>query len=328
MTTVPIESEVKRNRSISQWIFNPFYYVAGIKALVIGITVILITGYLGFLENCRFDGILDFHFGSMQSPLWHCISEGFISWFLLSILLLTAGKIISKSRFRVIDVFGTQALARFPYVFVALVVIIPGIIPIFNNFAKSLLLNHNVSQFFSQDFIAFAFILIIILVMTIWMVALMYRAFRISCNVSGKNAVIAFIICLLIGEIISKVIILQLPVSFGRQIAVTTQADGLTSKANKFIILLSRDDYKSAVRMFNKKMKSALPEEKLKETWQLLQAQCGPFEAQGTVRKEKIQNYDIVYVTCHFEKISLNSKIVFDGRRMIAGLFFIPATNK
>jgi hypothetical protein len=48
----------------------------------------------------------------------------------------------------------------------------------------------------------------------VWMIALMYRAFAVSCNVSGKVAILVFIIALAVGEIISKVIILRmLPVS-------------------------------------------------------------------------------------------------------------------
>ena len=39
----------------------------------------------------------------------------------------------------------------------------------------------------------------------IWMVVLIYHAFRISCNVKGRNAVIATIFILLIAEVFSKI---------------------------------------------------------------------------------------------------------------------------
>lgn len=50
-----------RRMEIRRWLFNPFYYVAGAKALVIGPLFLVATGILGFLGGARFDGILDFH---------------------------------------------------------------------------------------------------------------------------------------------------------------------------------------------------------------------------------------------------------------------------
>lgn len=113
----------------------------------------------------------------------------------------------------------------------------------------------------------------------------------------------------------------------GSQIA-TAQTSDLTSQGSKLITLLSSGDYKTAVSMFDETMKAALPEEKLKEVWQSLQTQFGIFKTQGTVRKEKVQNYDVVYVPCQFEKMTLDSKIAFDSKGMIAGLFFVPSASK
>jgi len=323
-----IESDVKKNRTISQWIFNPFYYVAGMKAMAIGVVIIMITGCFAFLKNCRFDALLNFYIRPLKSPLWICISEGLISWLLLSILLLIAGKIISKSRVRIIDVFGTQALARFPYLFIALAIMIPGIIPAFIRFNNNILSGQGASHLFSPDLIAFASLLIIILATLIWMVALMYRAFVVSCNIAGRKAVIAFIICLIIGQIISTIVIYHLPRPVGTQTTVTARTLDPASQANKLITLLSWGEYKTAVNMFDETMKKAVPEEKLKEVWQSILTQCGPYKGQGAVRKGKILNYDVIYITCRFEKNSLDSRISLDSNGKIAGLYFLPAADK
>lgn len=317
----------EKHRTISQWIFNPFYYLAGIKAMAIGVVIIVITGYLAFLKSCRFDGLLNFYIRPLKSPLWVCISEGLISWLLLSLLLFIAGKIISKSRFRIIDLLGTQALARFPYLFAASAVMIPGLIPAFIRSNKTLLSIQDASQLFSLDMIAFAFLLIILFATAIWMVALMYKAFVVSCNVTGKKAVIAFTLSILIGQFASTIIIYHLPRPAGNQTTITAQTLDVASKANKFITLLSWGEYKTAENMFDETMKSAVPEEKLKEAWESIVNQYGPYKVQGAIRKDKIQIYDAIYITLQFEKNSLDSQISFDSNGMIAGLYFLPAGN-
>ena len=195
---------------ISRWLFNPFYYVAGAKALGLGLLVLILTGMFGFWGKIRFDGLLDFHMGLPPLPIWGNIAETLFSWLLLSILLFFAGKMISKSRPRLIDVFGTQALARLPYLLVSLTALMPGA----NRFTNELLTGRASWDQFSPDMAVFLFVAIFGLVMMAWMIALMYRAFAVSCNVSGKVAILVFIVALAVGEIISKVIILRmLPVS-------------------------------------------------------------------------------------------------------------------
>ena len=195
---------------ISRWLFNPFYYVAGAKALGLGLLVLILTGMFGFWGKIRFDGLLDFHMGLPPLPIWGNIAETLFSWLLLSILLFFAGKMISKSRPRLIDVLGTQALARLPYLLVSLTALMPGA----NRFTNELLTGRASWDQFSPDMAVFLFVAIFGLVMMAWMIALMYRAFAVSCNVSGKVAILVFIVALAVGEIISKVIILRmLPVS-------------------------------------------------------------------------------------------------------------------
>jgi hypothetical protein len=107
-----------------------------------------------------------------------------------------------------------------------------------------------------------------------------------------------------------------------------SQTSDVSSQGSKFITMISGGDYKSAVAMFDETMKKALPEQKLKETWQAIQAQVGTFKAQRATRKETIQNHDVVFVNCQFEKSTLDSQIAFDNKGMIAGLYFIPTISK
>jgi hypothetical protein len=316
-------------KTLSRWLFNPFYYIAGVKSLIIGLIAILITEILAYKGNSHFNGVIDFHFG-LVSSCWINISELIISWLLIGLLLLITGKIISKSRIRIIDVFGTQALARFPDLFIALAAMIPGSSRFAENLASSLIQNHGVLPAipFSVNMAAFIFTMIIIIAMTIWIVALMYRAFAMSFNVVGKKAAICFTIALFLGEIISIIIFSQLLKSQSNQIPVAAQASDLAAQASNFVTMLSDADYKTAESMFDETMKTGLPEEKLKEAWESLAAQSGHFQAQGLIRKTEIQGYDVIFVPCEFERASLDCQIAFDTKGMIAGLYFRPSSNK
>ncbi len=93
----------------------------------------------------------------------------------------------------------------------------------------------------------------------------------------------------------------------------------------QFIELMVKGDFAAADAHFDARMKSALPEEKLRDVWQTLQKQTGPFKARLQTRVEKQRDYDVVFVTCQFERATLDAKVVFDAARQIAGLFFVPS---
>ncbi len=124
----------------------------------------------------------------------------------MGVLLFIAGFIISRTRIRVIDIFGTQSLARFPMFVTSLAALLPGYKNFLNQLASNPTNIMDIASKNTNDFIMFLIVAIITIFMIIWMVTLMYRAFSISCNVSGGKAISIFIIILLIGEFISKII--------------------------------------------------------------------------------------------------------------------------
>lgn len=194
-------------RSFSNWIFNPFVYIAGWQSLVIGVVVILATGYIGSLGNAHFDGVLDTHTG-ISAPLWIIMSEGLIDWLSLSLVLFVFGKIISKTSFRLLDLLGTQALARWP-VIISACVFLPKAV---GRFALSIADKSNPSGFTlnSSDAVIFAVAVLVAILITCWFVILMFRSYAISCNVKGGKAIGTFVAGLLIAEVISKFLIVLL----------------------------------------------------------------------------------------------------------------------
>ncbi|MHC4618629.1 MAG: hypothetical protein ACYTEQ_12855 [Planctomycetota bacterium] len=197
------------NSQLREWLFNPFKFIAGGKALVLGLAMVLISGLLASAGRTHFDGVLDVHAG-LEAPVWCFLAEGLVNWICMAVPLFFFGLALSTSAPRFIDVFGTQALARGPYLITA-VVMLPDANRRFGQYITSKLdpaaqtppINY-------VDLVIFALALIAAIFMAVWTVALMYRAYSVSCNVKGPKAIITFIFSLIGAEVLSKFAITHL----------------------------------------------------------------------------------------------------------------------
>ena len=100
--------------------------------------------------------------------------------------------------------------------------------------------------------------------------------------------------------------------------------DELVLRARAFVAALAKSDVAAAAKDFDATMAKVLGPDKLAGLWTKLQDQMGPFEAQAAARREKLGAYDIVLVTCEFEKSRLNARVVFGTDGRISGLQFVP----
>ena len=100
--------------------------------------------------------------------------------------------------------------------------------------------------------------------------------------------------------------------------------DELIAMAKEFVTALEHGHYDESVKHFDETMTKLAPPEKMKEVWETVVKQVGSFKEQESVWTESIPKYDIVYVTCAFEKATLDIKVVFDKNKKIAGQFFVP----
>ncbi len=110
----------------------------------------------------------------------------------------------------------------------------------------------------------------------------------------------------------------------GRQDGAAPDA-GMVNLANRFVDLCSKGQFTEAVQPFDDTMRGAMPPAKLEETWNSLTAQIGPFQRRISFRMQQYEEYHIIFVTCQFEKISLDVKVVFNEKEQISGLWFVPA---
>jgi hypothetical protein len=180
---------------MKKWLFNPFVYVAGARSLIIGWFIMLVTAVIAFYGHTHYDGVLDVHVGrSTELPVYFW--EQLILWLCAVITFYAAGRIFSHAAPRFIDIAGTFALARWPMICCALAQLALKI-------PSQVLSPTGGLDSFGAAMIVFAFICI---AFSIWMGALMYNAFSVSCNLKGSRAIWVFVVSLLIAEILSKII--------------------------------------------------------------------------------------------------------------------------
>ncbi len=177
---------------MKKWLFNPFVAVAGWQALGSGLLLMMATLVTASFSHTNFDGAIDVHFnGGFTFEVY--VFEQVNAWLCAVIIFFVVGSLLSKSKIRMIDVAGTLALARAPMLFAALIGFVPAL--------HHINLNHITASFMVWS--------LIVLLFSIWMIALMYNALTVSCNLKGNKAIIGFIVSIILSEILSKIIIYQ-----------------------------------------------------------------------------------------------------------------------
>ena len=310
------------NKSITL-LFNPFFYVAGGQALGLGLAAIFLEGLVGSWGQTHFDGVLDLHSGA-RAPLWLFFVEGLIDWLCLSAVLWVGGKIVSPSAFRGVDLFGTQALARWPAIFMGLLTLPKA----FQRFTREMVaqLQQGSLHLNTADALVFSAIVFAVIPLFCWMVVLMYKSFSVSVNVRGGKGIGTFIAGLIVAEALSKGCLLLVFAHTTLQPTLSARPAGDFVAAGVGVVdQLAGEDFAGVVARFDATMTTALPEPKLRDAWQNLRQQAGSFQKRLGTRVEKQQGYEIVFVTCQFERAVLDTKVVLDADRRVAGLFFVPS---
>jgi len=110
---------------------------------------------------------------------------------------------------------------------------------------------------------------------------------------------------------------------------VTPVVEDAESTAKHFVVLLSEGEFDEANKMLAEIMVEGLKEQDLtlEEIWSGVIAQAGNFKGIKETKVTEEMGYKCAYVTCSFEKTSLNVKVVLDKEGKVAGLFFLPAQS-
>ncbi|MDA3865437.1 MAG: hypothetical protein PF489_01665 [Salinivirgaceae bacterium] len=190
-------------------LFNPYIFIAGGASLFIGLAVILATSIIGHFSNIHFPDVLSAKV-SPGFPLHFCIAQNLINWIITSLIMYLIAAPFSKTTVRIIDIAGTFALARAPYLIAATI----GFFPALQNFGQYILwktMKQGNPMIMSPGSITLAiFLIIIMLLLTIWMVTLMYNGFKISANLKEPKSALLFVTGLVLSIIATLIINNQL----------------------------------------------------------------------------------------------------------------------
>jgi hypothetical protein len=172
-----------------EWLLNPFRRVAGMEALWLGFGFMLLGALIAWPAHMHFDGALDVHGSNSASPLWIHVAEPFIAWACTALVFFIVARIGAGSRFRAIDLAGTLALSRAPLLL---------IVPI------GFFIKEPVDPSHPDPIILLT--AIPILIAAIWMITLMYQAFKVSVNPKPARTALLFILAMLLAEGLSKLL--------------------------------------------------------------------------------------------------------------------------
>ena len=193
-----------REMTVARWLFNPFARIAGEQALAIGLSVIVVGGLVAAAGGVHFDGLLDFHPGYSVS-FWVPVVEGLVNWSVISVLLVLVSLFVAPRTVRVVDIAGTQALARVPLLLAALACVPRPV----RNGNMELVAAAVDGRMVMPAMVTLVAGLLAGACVT-WMVWLMWKAFAVSCNQRGVRAVVIFVATVIVGEVATKSLLVRM----------------------------------------------------------------------------------------------------------------------
>ncbi len=188
-------------------LFKPFERYSEKTLLLVGSIFTLIGSFLAYTFSFRFDGVIDLHLAS-KVMFYQTLLDNLINIFCLVLFLYISTKYINRKT-RLIDILTTSMVARIPLY----------LLPFFNMNGLIDKAKEDIMQFANPELInqipflnlfliiVFAIIAILFLV---WYVSLLFNGFKVASNAKGTVPIILFSISLLLAEILSKFLIIQL----------------------------------------------------------------------------------------------------------------------
>lgn len=168
---------------------NPFRVIAGGKALAWGLLFIASAVVLLWCGGYVQDGYIHIGMRPAGAGLLQTAAMQVLFWLIPAVVLFGCGAVMSKSRIRAIDVFGTTAFAQ--------LIMLPMIAP--------LLVFDMTQQPFAPAWAMALFgvwELAWLIVFFLWN----YAAFSVSCNVRGGRAVAVFVVVQVLLVLLSGVL--------------------------------------------------------------------------------------------------------------------------
>jgi hypothetical protein len=309
-----------------KYLINPFERIAGWQALFTGIAVMALTVVIGKINQIAFVSVLNVVFGATinYSSAFALQTANFL---ILFVMIWLAGVCFSKSKLRVIDIAGTLALAHAPLLLLTIIYFLP-VTPTGLYDASRSIISHLISIPF-----------------LIWMIALMYSAYSVSCHLKGSRSIISFIGALFVAFSISFFVSFFLLSSLFANapiknvfrsgskeniVLVTTDSITIRQKTENVVKAFEQGDFDAITVCFDETVKKGLPSNSLKMLWIQLNLLYGQFEKADwdNLKEASTEKYVVVVVPLVFPKEKLNLQLAFskeDGK--IGGLYLRPSSQ-
>lgn len=172
--------------------YNPFRYIAGIKSLLSGIGILIVTALIASKSNVFFPDIISVKI-SPEISFFDLILQGLTNILIAGLVFYILATTTSKTQVRFIDIIGTQALARFPYVFAALIGFSNSLHKYTNYILSTISSNGANNQINQSEIIIAISLLLFVLLLSIWMITLMFNAYKTCSNLKGTRLTVSFI---------------------------------------------------------------------------------------------------------------------------------------
>lgn len=185
-------------------LLNPFTRIAGYQALGWGVAGIALSTLLSILSGWHYHGLL--HFGPAPNSAWWCFMvEHLTVWLVPSLLLYVGSLLLSRSRIRAVDVFGTVAFAQLPFLFMDAFNFLPPMqyLLTFNaDIAPTAMLSQ-------PNFLLAVWLSLFTFIFIVWVLYWMFKALKVSTNLKGYRLGILYAIAIVGGDVICRQIISQ-----------------------------------------------------------------------------------------------------------------------
>jgi len=193
---------MKNKSTFSTWLFKPFQYIAGGKALILGLIVMLILSVIGYLGNTHFNGVIGMQYAPLLPITPYIIHAAYqiIAFVSMTVVFYITARIVSKTSVRLIDIAGTMSLSQVPHILFGLIGLIPAIHLEFNDITRLM-------DTMKENVVTIIIVAVLSIIIIAWSIALKYNAYSVSGNIKGAIGGVTFAIALIASEIISKILI-------------------------------------------------------------------------------------------------------------------------
>ncbi|MDF1678046.1 MAG: hypothetical protein P1U32_05060 [Legionellaceae bacterium] len=192
------------NKVHSTFLLNPFQKIAGWKALLIGMMVIILTSAIAVKAKLYFLGPMStinasvLGKQSITSPFFFMLYQNMICWLVLSILLMLTAKVLQKHKIRIVDFLGTVALARIPTLIATLYLMVvrmeyPSVLEI--DLSHGYQLHYSIAQYI---------LTLPVIILAIWQAVIYFYAFKESSGLTGKKLTFGFLAAIILAETVAQ----------------------------------------------------------------------------------------------------------------------------